>query len=109
MHQMGLRTNKAIVEMLASSCEPLMKDPHLVASMLQGAMVGVSRRLLESAAPEKQLEPFRQELISLVGAYLEASAAHTSSSYSLCASEAVRRGSYGEKMVRPEGFEPPTY
>jgi AcrR family transcriptional regulator len=70
--QMGLRSNKAIVAMLESAREPLMKDPQLVASMLQGAMAGVSRRLLESGAPEKQFESLRQELIFLVSAYLEA-------------------------------------
>jgi AcrR family transcriptional regulator len=71
--QMGARSNKAIVGMLESAPEPLVKDPQLVASMLQGAMAGVSRRLLESGAPEKQFESLRQELIFLVSAYLEAS------------------------------------
>jgi len=70
--QRGLHTNKAVVGMLATSCEPLTKDPQLVASMLQSAMAGVSRRLLESAAPEKQFEALRQELIFFVCAYLEA-------------------------------------
>jgi hypothetical protein len=45
----------------------------MVASMLQSAMAGVSRRLLESAAPEKELEGMREELIFLVRGYLEAS------------------------------------
>jgi hypothetical protein len=49
--QMGIRANKAIVEMLETAREPLMRDPHVVASMLQGVMAGVSRRLLESDAP----------------------------------------------------------
>jgi AcrR family transcriptional regulator len=70
--QMGLRSNRAIVAMLESAREPLIKDPQLVASMVQGAMAGVSRRLLESGAPEKQFESLRQELIFLVSAYLEA-------------------------------------
>lgn len=70
--QMGVRFNKAIVEMLATACEPITKDPQLVASMLQGAMAGVSRRLLESSAPEKQFDSLRQELIFFVCAYLEA-------------------------------------
>ena len=61
--------------MLATARDPLAKDPQLVASMLQSAMVGGSRRLLESGAPEKHYEPLRQELIFLVSAYLEASAA----------------------------------
>jgi len=71
----GTRSNKAIVAMLESARTPLMRDPQLVASMLQGAMAGVSRRLLESGAPEKHFESLRRELIFLVSAYLEASSA----------------------------------
>src|SRR5438034_5527638 len=56
LRQMGARFNKAIVRMLATSCEPLTTDPQLVASMLQSAMVGASRMMLESSAPEKQLD-----------------------------------------------------
>jgi AcrR family transcriptional regulator len=70
--QTRLRTNKAVVAMLKSAREPLTTDPQLVASMLQGVMVGVSRRLLESAAPEKQLQPLRQQLILLACTYLNA-------------------------------------
>jgi AcrR family transcriptional regulator len=73
LQQMGARSNKAIVAMLESAREPLTKDPQLVASMLQGAMGGVSRRLLESGAPEKLFESLRRELVSLVTAYLEVS------------------------------------
>jgi AcrR family transcriptional regulator len=75
--QKGLRSHKAIVGMLATSCEPLAKDPELVASMLQGAMAGVSRRLLESSAPEKQFDVLRQELIFFACAYLEACTAQS--------------------------------
>jgi AcrR family transcriptional regulator len=75
VQQMGVRTNKAIVGMLASAREPLAKDPQLVTAMLQGAMAGVSRRLLESGAPEKQFDTFRHELIILVCAYLDACSA----------------------------------
>jgi AcrR family transcriptional regulator len=70
--QVGVRSTKAIVGMLASAREPLAKDPQLVASLLQGAMAGVSRRLLESGSPEKQFEALRQELIFFVCTYLEA-------------------------------------
>jgi AcrR family transcriptional regulator len=72
VQQMGLHTNETVVGMLVTSCEPLTKDPQLVASMMQSAMAGVSRRLLESAAPEKQFDALRQELIFFVCAYLEA-------------------------------------
>jgi AcrR family transcriptional regulator len=76
--QIGVRSNKAIVGMLASASDPLTRDPQIVASMLQGAMVGVSRRLLESGAPEKHFEALRKELIFLVCAYLEACSARSS-------------------------------
>jgi AcrR family transcriptional regulator len=71
--QMGLRVNKAIVAMLASASEPLTKDPQLVAAMLQGAMGGVSRTLLEADAPEKQFDSLRDELVFVVKSYLKAS------------------------------------
>jgi AcrR family transcriptional regulator len=73
VQQMGVRTNKAIVGMLASARVPLAKDSQLVASMLQGAMAGISRKLLESGAPEKEFDTFRDELIIFACAYLDAS------------------------------------
>jgi AcrR family transcriptional regulator len=75
LQQKGARSNKAIVGMLATASEPLTRDPQLVASMLQGAMAGISRRLLESGAPEKQLDSLKKELIFFVCAYLEACSA----------------------------------
>lgn len=78
VQQMGIRSNKAIVGMLATTSDQLTRDPQLVAMMLQGAMVGISRRLLESGAPEKHFESLRQELLFLVGAYLEACTAPSS-------------------------------
>lgn len=84
--QVGLRTNDAIVQMLASAREPLGPNPQLVASMLQAAMAGVSRRVLESEEPEKQFEDLRHELIFLVSAYLAA-----------CASRAVSTARKNEK------------
>jgi AcrR family transcriptional regulator len=73
--QMGTRFNKAIVRMLATAQEPLTTDPKLVASMLEGAMAGVTRRMLESAAPEKQVEALGRELILVACAYLDACSA----------------------------------
>jgi AcrR family transcriptional regulator len=70
--QMGARFNKAMVRMLATASDPLTTDPQLVASMIQAAMVGVSRALLESGAPENQFHTARQELIFLACAYLDA-------------------------------------
>ncbi|MGC2403836.1 MAG: TetR/AcrR family transcriptional regulator [Acidobacteriaceae bacterium] len=75
LQQMELRSNHALISMLASSPERLRKDPRLVASMLQGAMSGVSRRLLESGALEMEVDAVREELILLARSYLEASSA----------------------------------
>jgi AcrR family transcriptional regulator len=77
VQQMAVRSNGAIAAMLASSCESMTKDPQLVASMLQGAMAGVSRRLLESEAPEKQFAALREELVLLACAYLAACSVRT--------------------------------
>jgi AcrR family transcriptional regulator len=71
--EIGIRSNRMIAAMLKSAREPLTSDPELVASMLQSAMFGVSRRLLESPAPEKQFDTMLQELILLARAYLNAS------------------------------------
>jgi AcrR family transcriptional regulator len=78
VQQMGVRTHKSIVQLLATAREPLTTDPQLVASVLQGAMAGISRRMLESAAPEKQFEPLRRELIILACAYVSACSAPAS-------------------------------
>jgi AcrR family transcriptional regulator len=78
VQQMGVRTHKSIVQLLATAREPLTTDPHLVASVLQGTMAGVSRRMLESAAPENQFEPLRRELIILACAYVSACSAPAS-------------------------------
>ncbi|NYF80851.1 hypothetical protein [Granulicella arctica] len=75
VQQIGTRMNKAIVRMLATSCEPLMTDPQLVASMLQGAMAGIGRRLVESDAAGEQFDVFREELVFVACAYLEACSA----------------------------------
>jgi AcrR family transcriptional regulator len=72
MQQMRARYDKAIVRMLASASDPLTVDPQPVASMLQGAMLGASRSLLEGNAPPEQFDGMRRELIFLVCAYLTA-------------------------------------
>jgi AcrR family transcriptional regulator len=75
---MGVRLNKAIVRMLVTSSEALTSDPRVVASVLQGAMAGVSRRLLESGAPERHFDVLRTELILMACAYLDARSEHLS-------------------------------
>jgi hypothetical protein len=43
--------------------------------MLEGAMVGLSRRTRESGAPEKQVDTLHRELIVGACAYLDAGSA----------------------------------
>ena len=71
LQQMGTRWNQAIVTMLRSSCQPLSKDPELVAWILQAAVTGVSRNMLESRAPEMRNGILHQELIAAICAYLD--------------------------------------
>jgi hypothetical protein len=71
------RIHRAVVEMFLTASEPLIRDPAVVASMLQGVMAGVTRRLLESSAPEEEFNRLREELIFLAGAYVEACCAPT--------------------------------
>lgn len=75
VREMGIRLNRAIARMLADSSEPLTADPETVAFMLQGALVGVSRSLLESGNPHERVESVRRELITLGCAYLSATSA----------------------------------
>jgi AcrR family transcriptional regulator len=78
VQQMGIRFNEAIVRMLKSSREPVATDPQLVSSILQGMMFGVSRRMLESGAPEKESDALLRELIVVACAYLDACSARVS-------------------------------
>jgi AcrR family transcriptional regulator len=70
--QMGLRSHRAMVRMFATVREPMSVDAQLVATMLQGLMVGVSRRVLESGAGAEGLETLRDEMIFVAGAYVDA-------------------------------------
>lgn len=75
VQEMGVRSSKAVVGMLKTASVPLVTDPQLVASMLQGAMAGVSRRLLESSDPGKEFDTLRREMIFLACTYLNACSA----------------------------------
>lgn len=68
----GLQSARAMVAMLESAPELTGRDLELTAMVLQVAMAGVSRRLLESGDAEGQFEPVRRELVRMVSAYLEA-------------------------------------
>ena len=72
------RSGDAIAEMLATARPRLKTDPQLVGSVIHGAMIGVSRRILESTTtdktwPAKQWHASREELITFATAYLNAS------------------------------------
>ncbi|WP_263374095.1 TetR/AcrR family transcriptional regulator [Granulicella aggregans] len=73
--QIGLHSGKVVAAMFATTSDPPLSDPALVASMLTSAMAGISRRLLEGPSPEKHVEPLKQELIFLARAYLKACSA----------------------------------
>jgi AcrR family transcriptional regulator len=72
VQEIGTRFHKAIVRMLRTASNPLATDPQLAAAMLQASMSGVIRILLESRTPEEQVDAFREELIFVACAYLDA-------------------------------------
>jgi AcrR family transcriptional regulator len=67
----GARVNEAIVSMLSTAPHPMRRNPEVVASLVQSAMNGVSRKLLESTAPGKEYQPLRQELLLMINAYVD--------------------------------------
>ena len=73
------RANVAILAMLKTASEPIGIDFQIVCDILQGAMAGIGRRLLEGPAPEQRLESLRRELIRMVGGYLSSCCARSPS------------------------------
>lgn len=71
VRETAMHMNRAIVAMLKTAPERI-ADVELVASVLQGAMAGVSRRLLESEEPEREFEAIRAELVLLARSYVGA-------------------------------------
>ena len=69
-NEMHARLNKEMAALFASTCDPLHHEPHTMATMLQGAMIGVSRSLLESELSEERLAVLKAELIFFVQSYL---------------------------------------
>ena len=67
----NLQSIHAIAALLQSAPKPP-PDPELAATILQGALAGVSRRLLESSAPEKHLPAIHQQMTVMATAYLNA-------------------------------------
>ena len=73
--EIAARVNRSIASALATARDPLGTDPQLVASLVQGAMSGVSHRILESASPEKHYPLLKKELALMMRAYINASSA----------------------------------
>jgi AcrR family transcriptional regulator len=71
----GKQVRHALAKMFATAPEGLRKDPELVASVVSAALNGISRRLLESSSAERHLPVLREELLTLVHAYLRTCAA----------------------------------
>jgi AcrR family transcriptional regulator len=64
------RLQMAVAELVATAQEGITKDPEVVASVVLGAIAGVTRRVLEAKSPERAAGPLREELLVLVEAYL---------------------------------------
>jgi len=71
--EMGRRVCDAISAMLATAPAPLTTKPMRLAELLQGAMTGIARRLIESPTPQRLHDSYRAEMIRLASAYLAAS------------------------------------
>ena len=72
VRQKSARSHRAIVTMLGTAPERLTSDAEIVATVLQGVLVGVSRRLLEGTAPHRRAPALQAEIILLMHAYLAA-------------------------------------
>ena len=73
--EIAARVNRSIGSAVATARGPVGKDPQLVASLVQGAMSGVSHRILQSTSPEEHYPMFKKELALMIRAYIKASSA----------------------------------
>lgn len=71
----GASVLHAVAKLFATAREGLNKDPEVVASVVLAALNGISRRVLESKSPEREVGLLRDELIILVHGYLRTCAA----------------------------------
>ena len=70
-HANSVRLNATLAATLASSPQPLGKDPALMASLLQAAMAGVARRILEYPGTAQDIAALRHELTASMCAYVQ--------------------------------------
>ncbi len=73
--QVGIQIHKAVAAMLSTATDARLRDPDLVANVVQGALTGISRRLLESENPDLNLPSLQAELTTMLCAYLKQCAA----------------------------------
>lgn len=66
---------RSMAKMFATAKEGLTKEPEMVAAVVGAAMNGISRRVLESKHPEREVVALREELLVLVHSYLRTCAA----------------------------------
>ena len=66
-----LRNEAAFEQALRSAPEKLRVDVRLAAFTMQSAMIGISRRILESRTPAAQHEALREQMITMLCAYAE--------------------------------------
>ncbi len=64
------RSLRSIASLFATAKEGLTKDPEIVASVVTAALNGISRKVLESKSPEREMDILRDELLVLVHSYL---------------------------------------
>jgi AcrR family transcriptional regulator len=72
VEELRIRTTKALTSVLATAPERLAIDLELAGFMVQGAMTGVSRRMLEAHVSTKEHERLREELAAMLCAYVVA-------------------------------------
>jgi len=70
----GARSRRAVADLFRTAREGLTKDPEVVASVVTAALNGISRRVLEARFPEREVVILREELITMVHAYLRSCA-----------------------------------
>lgn len=69
------QAQRAAAALFATAREGLAKDPDLIATVLFSVLNGTARRALEDKFPSRQLESLREEILTLVRAYLGTCAA----------------------------------
>jgi len=74
VQRIGHRITRAIAAMLETAPEGLNTEPRSAAMMLQSAMTGAGRRMVDGGLPEREVEILKRESIVLARAYLLACA-----------------------------------